>query len=286
MLNPEQISSFAMQSLLVELAVTPKPGLVDRNNSGAHRDMDFFTFQISAAALAIHFYHLAKIGYEFYGIPAELFSIIRKAGMDAERDMFAQTGGVNTHKGALFSLGLICAAAGYLCKSPKSTLPHTEICAFVKEMTNGLCERELVQLEVTERLTHGERMYLQYRVPGIRGEAESGFASVRIFVYPEMSRLLKENRHSLNDILAHGLLLIMANVVDTNVSSRHDMETVVYVQKCAQSVLEKGGCLTQEGIAAAKALDEDFIRKNISPGGCADLLAVSYYLYCLENHHE
>ncbi len=284
MLTPERIGATALRAILIELAVTPKPGLVDRNNSGAHRDMDFLTFQSSAAALSVHFINFAKIGYDFIGEPAELFPVLRKAGILAEQDMFRQTKGINTHKGAIFSVGLVCAAAGFLAKARRQhTILHEEICGFIGEMTEGLCKRELVPLKYGQSLTHGQKVYLQYQVSGPRGEAESGFAGIRASVYPVLSGLLKSGVCPLNDALAHVLLLIMANIVDTNVLYRHNMDMGNYVRRCARSVLEIGGCLNEKGIAAAKAMDADFIRKDISPGGCADLLAVCYCLYCLEN---
>ena len=280
---PEKIASLALQSLLAELTATPKPGLIDRNNSGAHRDMDFFTMQKSASVLIFQFLRLAEIGNRFHGNASDLFIEIRKKGKIAEEVMFDATNGVNTHKGALFSLGVICAAAGYLCKNGRLKIMHTDICTFIQEMTAGICKNELVQMNHTERLTHGETVYLKYHVSGIRGEVENGFPSVLNFAYPSMERLLKDRTFSVDTILAHSLLLLMENVIDTNILFRHQMDTVLYVQHAAQSVLQKGGCLSCEGLQAVYELDQDFIVKGISPGGCADLLAVCYFLYCLEN---
>ena len=282
-LVPEKIASLALQSLLAELAATPKPGLIDRNNSGAHRDMDFFTMQKSVSVLAFYFLQFAESGRDFNGKAADLFTTVRKKGKIAEDAMFRATNGVNTHKGALFSFGIICTAAGYLSKSKYSKILHTDICSFIREMTAGLCQDELVPIKQTDALTHGEAMYLKYHVLGIRGEVENGFPDVMKFAYPIMTQLISEDNYSINTILSHSLLYLMANVVDTNVLFRHQMETVTYVQQSAQNVLRKGGCLTDTGLQAVYELDQDFIKKDISPGGCADLLAVTYFLYCLEN---
>lgn len=282
-LHPEKIATLALQSLLAELSATPKPGLIDRNNSGAHQDMDFFMMQKSASVLAFYFLQFAEIGRKFHGNAADLFTAVRDKGKIAEDAMFKATSGINTHKGALFSFGIICAAAGYLSTHQYSQVLCKDICDFIREMTEGICRNELVQMKLTGALTHGEAVYLKYQVPGIRGEVENGFPHVRNFAYPILAQLLKEGRYSMDTVFSHTLLYLMANVVDTNVLYRHQMETVTYVQQSAQSVLQKGGCLTDTGLQAVYELDQDFIKKGISPGGCADLLAVTYFLYSLEN---
>ena len=127
-----EAGALALESMLVEVSVTPKPGLVDRNNSGAHKDMDFFTFMKSAASLARSFEEFSEAGFES-GIKflkfnftnkniknsadevlQNLFPVIRKIGIKAEKKMFKATNGINTHKGEIFSLGVFCACAGFL----------------------------------------------------------------------------------------------------------------------------------------------------------------------------
>jgi len=107
-----QIASLALEALLAEAAATPKPGLVDRVNCGAHADMDFFTFQVSAAAIAPFLSVFVRTGTEHTGDASALLARLRPVGMEAERAMFVRTGGVNTHKGAIFSFGVLLGAAG------------------------------------------------------------------------------------------------------------------------------------------------------------------------------
>ena len=119
------IASFALEALLVEAAATPKPGLVDRANCGAHADMDFFTFQVSAAAIAPFLSVFVRTGTEHTGDASALLARLRPVGMEAERAMFARTGGVNTHKGAIFSFGVLLGAAGLaLRRDEKCTAAH------------------------------------------------------------------------------------------------------------------------------------------------------------------
>ena len=113
--DSKTIARLACQALLYEVATTPKPGLVDRANSGSHRDMDFFTFQASAAALWPYFARCAEIGMDTHSLPPEeTFSRLRTPGKLAEGDMLRATAGVNTHKGAIFSMGILCGALGRL----------------------------------------------------------------------------------------------------------------------------------------------------------------------------
>src|SRR5699024_6679000 len=102
-----KISSMSIKSILYEVAATPKTGLVDRKNSGAHKDMDFFTFINSSSVLGSYFYNCTKAGIEFKGNDyRDLLKDIRPIGMEAEKDMFKATNNINTHKGIIFSQGI------------------------------------------------------------------------------------------------------------------------------------------------------------------------------------
>jgi triphosphoribosyl-dephospho-CoA synthase len=281
----ENIARYALQSLLYEVSAAPKPGLVDWRNAGAHQDMDFFTFMASSAALPFYFYRCAMKGKEFAGRDArELFQALRGIGREAERAMFEATGGVNTHKGLIFSLGVISAAAACAMIEFKTDKPGAAIiCRKTAAMTEGLCQRELAGLNQHSGLTHGEKLYRKYGLRGIRGEVESGFATVRSGSLPLVRKLKAEARYHLNDILVQALLYLMTVNEDTNIAARHDQNTLDYVKKYAAQVLENGGMLSPRGKQMVYEMDEEFIRKNISPGGSADLLAVTVMLDLLEN---
>ena len=277
-----RIGALAVEAMLYEVSATPKPGLVDRANQGAHDDMDFFTFMSSAAALRNTFDAFAVIGQEHSGEPIEcLLAYLQMAGIAAERQMFRMTKGVNTHKGMIFSLGILTGAAGWAVTRQEP--PDAEYLGkLAARMCKGLCAREYGELrQKTEKLTKGEEMYLKYGVTGARGEAESGFRTIREISLPVYRRLRRQGI-SLNDALVDTLLHLLAKSVDTNILGRHDMETLRYARRAAAEVLAKGSVHTVQGRAALQALDADFTARRISPGGSADLLAATHFLYSLE----
>ena len=264
------IGGLAYQALLREAETTPKPGLVDLNNSGAHKDMDIRLFRISAAAIAPYLTRFARLGAEEAGETLHTrLPGIRPLGMEAEGAMFAATRGVNTHKGAIFTMGILTYLAGRQTALREPLAPEG-ICALAKELCAGV-ERELV----TGRSgTKGERAYRAYGVTGIRGEAAAGFPSVLRVALPCL-RLpgLMENLR-----LCHGLVHLMAKVEDTNVLSRGGPAGAAYVKAAAQSFLEAHDPKDRGYLEALAELDRDFIERGLSPGGSADLLAAAWFL--------
>jgi triphosphoribosyl-dephospho-CoA synthase len=273
----QTISQKALLALLYEVSASPKPGLVDRFNQGAHQDMDFFTFMASSAALSNYFNDCVTEGIKYSGKdPKQLFQALRSIGIEAEKAMFAATNNVNTHKGLIFSLGIICAAASCCMMESQNKIIDTEkICTKVSKMTQGLCLRELTLLKKTVNLTYGEKLYVNYGLKGIRGEVENGFPTVRNYSLPVLKKLKSLSNISINDIYVQTLFHLMAVNEDTNIVARHNLETLERVHLYAQRVLDAGGMLTQEGVQMIDKLDKEFIRRNISPGGSADLLAVT-----------
>lgn len=272
----EIIGDIAIRALLCEVAATPKPGLVDRANCGAHRDMNFFTFMASTSSLRKNFETFARIGAETYELsPREAFLLLQKEGVSAEKKMFAATGGVNTHKGAIFSLGLLCGAAARAHR--EGDVSPEKVCRLSAEICAGICGEAYTNLETKKNHTKGELAYLKYGFRGVRGEAEDGFPSLLGISLPAY-RDARRSGAPLNDVLVHALLHLLASVHDTNIIMRHDVEASRYVQECARRSLVLGGMLTPEGRDAVLRMDADFIERNISPGGCADLLALTYFL--------
>ena len=270
----------AVQALLYEVAATPKPGLVDRENSGSHKDMDFFTFQASAAALYPYFAQCVKIGRTTED-PREAFRRLRLPGKLAEGKMLHATAGVNTHKGAIFSMGILCGALGRLERQqwsdPKAVLAE---CA---AMTKGLVSLDYVNLTPETAKTAGQRLYLQYGITGVRGQAEGGFPAVRNVGLPKLEAALAAGK-SINEAGCAALLAMLASTVDTNMIHRGGYELAKETSRKLKALLEKEpfpSCETLE------ALDAEFIEKNLSPGGTADLLALVYLLHFLkEEPHE
>ena len=268
----DDIARMAVQSLLCELYATPKPGLVDQNNNGSHRDMDLFTFLRSAAVLWPYFRKCARIGLEG-GRPGEIFARLRQAGLEAEQIMLRATGGVNTHKGAVFSLGILCGAAGTL--SPEEWKDPEAVGKRCAAISRGLVRRDFEFMETP--VTAGETLFAQYGITGARGQAESGFRVARQVGLPVLSQGLEQGR-SLNDCLCAALLHILVATQDTNLIKRSNMAVLGQIQGAVNAMLSVQPYPTREVL---EALDRAFIRQNLSPGGSADLLAVTCLFHFL-----
>lgn len=270
------VAAFAGQALLTEVMLTPKPGLVDQRNSGAHRDMDLQTFLDSARAITGWFPRFVRIGMSQGRTtpPHGLLPQLRSMGLLCERAMFQATHGVNTHKGAIFSLGLLCAAAGCLLANGHD-LEREEICAKVAAICIGLVNRELSSRNPAN--TAGERMFLQHGLAGARGEAASGYATVRSAALPVYDGLRLDGIGE-ELALSQALLHLLAVNGDTNLVSRGGIEGLHHVRRHAKDMLLAGGALAPGGLDGMAAFDDDLIARNLSPSGSADLLAVTWFL--------
>lgn len=271
----------AQRALLFEMAVTPKPGLVDRHNAGAHRDMDVFTFIDSACALRPYFETCARIGLAHREEDAQAcFDALRVPGLLAEDAMRRATGGVNTHKGAIFSLGIACASLGMGYGAP---LRVHETLARCGEMTGAQMRRELEAAKAGQARTFGEAIYQKAGVGGVRAEAASGFASVREIALPRLNAGLKAGL-SLNDAALCALTALMADTQDTNAVRRGGEAGAAAMRETARALdgeiaaaLEAGEMKQKIGRLKEKLTDWDgqMSAAGISPGGCADLLAMA-----------
>ena len=269
-------AALAVQSLLDEVRVTPKPGLVDRNNSGSHTDMDLALFEKSAAALAPYWAECVKIGMESAALaPEETFALLRRAGLAAEQTMLAATNGVNTHKGAIFLLGTLCGALGRLWSADAPCRDAQKLCAECARMSASALGEELAHLAPG---TAGAQSYLQYGMRGARGEAMDGLPGALDIALPALKAALA-NGCDRNHAAAIALLHLIARGTDTNMVKRGGMDGAQWGARQARELLEQSPCPEVQDIAA---LDDRFIEKNLSPGGCADLLAVTLFLYSWE----
>ena len=260
--------ALAATALRLEVNLTPKPGLVDMANNGSHSDMDHALFLRSIDAITPWFRVFEKAGFEHALKPAsEQLRLLRPAGMACEQAMFEATDGVNTHKGGIFSLGLICFAAGRL-RGLNRLVCAQSVCQQVAEICKALVARELASR--THATTAGEKQYQQFGLTGARGEAELGFPTIRQHVLPYWYQEAGERRFH------HALLRLMAINPDSNLVSRGGIDGLCYVQDYAQTLLKNGW-----NIARLQEMDKALISRNLSPGGSADLLAVSYVLATL-----
>jgi holo-ACP synthase/triphosphoribosyl-dephospho-CoA synthase len=273
------IAQNALRALLYEVSTTPKPGLVDRWDSGAHSDMDFFTYIDGSTALAAYFYDMAAAGITSRNIlPGTLLTRLRFRGVIAEEEMYAATGGVNTHKGLIFSLGLVCVALGY----HGFPFPGADaVLQTAAQIATPALHNDLEGVTPQNAVTHGEAVFAKYGASGIRGEAAAAFPSVRFWGIPVIQKALS-NGKSYNDAGVETLLYLLAHVTDTNVINRSNHEVLKTLQTSLQTFLD-----TQPDNTAvlkyAEQLNTQFIIDNISPGGCADLLAISFMLYFMAN---
>lgn len=271
------IGSLAIQAMLYEISCIPSPGLVSPISSGAHKDMDYYTFIDSTSVLSRYMALFVQEGYSNRKCK-DIFDSIRVIGIEAEKDMFIKTNGINTHKGMLFLMGVTCAAIGKVIYEKKS---FDDIKNVIKEMAEGIVDKELLALKDNSELSHGEKLYLKYKNPGVRGEVENGIPAVFNFSLD----FYRNNFHlNLNDRLVHTLIGIMTICNDTTIIHRHNVETLEEVKERAQSILDIGGMNTVEGRAEINKLSDEFIERNISPGGSADLLAVTVFLHLVSEY--
>ncbi|MFZ7102466.1 MAG: triphosphoribosyl-dephospho-CoA synthase CitG [Peptococcaceae bacterium] len=283
----EYLADCAFKAMIYEAGATPKPGLVDVSSNGAHHDMDYPMFVNSAIAIRPYMKKLCRKALEYLDASrADLMSAVKEVGLEAEKAMYLHTENVNTHKGSIFSLGILCVSAARVYYKNKS-LEIEPVLHGVKWLTEGIVQRELHSLKslspqelARKKLTAGERLYLQYGAEGIRGEAEGGFRTVVEYALPVFEKYVSEGA-LFNDALVEALLFLMKNAQDTNVLARGGKKGQEIVRQQAEQAILSGGMHTEQGRKKISEMDQLFVEKNLSPGGCADLLAVTVMLHLL-----
>lgn len=239
--------------------------------------MDSFTFMDSAASLYPYFEACARAGQETKARPApETLEALRPLGCQAEGEMLDATGGVNTHKGAIFSIGIVCAALGRLERA--AWADPARVLAEVAAMTKGLTGQDFAGITAETAVTAGQKLYLQYGITGVRGQAEAGFPAVLEHGLPALEAGLAQG-YSIDRAGGGALLAILAHSTDTNIIARSSRERQQALVQELNALLEKTPYPDE---AALTALDDRFIAEHLSPGGSADLLALTYLLYFLK----
>ncbi len=264
-----RIGDLAVSALLTELRVWPKPGLVSRVDSGSHADMDADTFRASAGALRPFFATLAYAAADGAGM-AEL----RTIGRAAERAMLTATGGVNTHRGAIFGLGLLCAAAG----SPDFGGEGERL----GEIARRRWGRDILDAPVTA-WSHGTLASRRYGVGGARGEAAAGFPHVYRVGLPALRLGLHLTNGDENAAGVQACFALIAEVADTNLLHRGGAEGLRFARRAAASFLAGGGVGGADWRARAIETHRKFVALRLSPGGSADLLAATLFVHSLES---
>ncbi|GAB6109701.1 triphosphoribosyl-dephospho-CoA synthase [Fusibacter bizertensis] len=288
-----KIVEIALKSLLYEVAATPKPGLVDRGGNGAHIDMDFFKFIDSSVLMRIYFEEIGQTVKALYKDafhqllePTFVFDNIKPLGIKAEKVMLQATDGVNTHKGAIYSLGLLVSAANEieLTVGIENLTQENIIPALTQRVQAYILPNLFNEFKLGESYkNYGVKQFVELGLLGARGEAASGFYHANIIGLPEFENCINMGM-SMNDAMVHALLRIITVLEDSNVIGRRDQKILSISQKKANQVLEVGGLQTVEGKSLLSSYCQWCINENISHGGSADMLVVTMFLYFLKNN--
>ncbi|MCG2575621.1 triphosphoribosyl-dephospho-CoA synthase MdcB [Dechloromonas sp. XY25] len=267
----ERIGRLALRSLYREVALAPKPGLVTPASQGSHGDMDFTTFQRSLHSLRPYFPEITVCG-----LRGPDFATLQSLGIAAEAEMLAATGGINTHRGAIFNLGLLCAAAGWLIAAGE-TPEAARVCQVVADSWGDDIRAGLASVPATAPLSHGLAVARRYGSGGARAEAAAGFPAAREVGLPAYrAALAATGDEELAEVQA--LFALIAEVDDTNLLWRGGPAGLAHGRHAAAQFLAAGGVLSDDWRAHAAAIDRDFVARRLSPGGSADLLGVTLFL--------
>jgi triphosphoribosyl-dephospho-CoA synthase len=260
-----KIGRLAVRSLYAELTLYPKPGLVSLIDNGSHDDMTAATFMRSLFSLRRYFIRITRAGME-----DAAFSKLKQLGIEAEQQMLIATKGINTHRGAIFCLGLLCAAIGR-CQAQGFALSAQAIrSALLKQWGESLA----THMQSVSDDSHGLQAAARYATSGAREEGALGFPSVFEVGLPSLRRTLAAGR-STENARVDALFSLMGHISDTNVYHRGGEVGAQTVKRYARHFLGLGGTANPGWELCATECHRVFINKRLSPGGAADLLAAA-----------
>ncbi len=267
----EWLAHAATQCLIDEARLSPKPGLVDSRGNGAHHDLSLALMERSARSLTPTFQALAQQSWQR---PADiaLRQTIGRLGREGEQQMMAATHGVNTHRGAIWALGLLVSAVAMLGGEGNAQA--------ITRTAAGLAM--LPDDAAPKVFSKGLRATHRYRVPGAREEAQQAFPHIMQYALPQLQQG-RLNGSSETHARLDALMAIMTSLTDTCVLSRAGMEGLEAMQHGARAVLNAGGTAQLAGQQALARLDRQMLMLNASPGGAADLLAATLFLDRVES---
>ena len=274
-----RLGALVVASLIDEARLSPKPGLVDSRSSGAHRDLDLALMERSAQSLQPAFAAMAQAG-ESAGAPTlALRETLGRLGRDAEARMMVATGGVNTHRGAIWALGLLVAAGAMEQRGagPAQQRGAGPARAAAIAQAAGAIARHADRGAPAFTGNKGERACRAFNVTGARGQAQAGFPHVIHLGLPELARS-RARADSETSARLNALLAIISELDDTCVLARGGPAALARVQRAASAVLAEGGAATLSGRRALHRFAADAVACNLSPGGAADLLAATLFL--------
>ncbi|MFM0640975.1 triphosphoribosyl-dephospho-CoA synthase [Paraburkholderia metrosideri] len=270
-----QLARYAVTALIEEAQLTPKPALVDRRGSGAHRDLDLATMLRSAHALEPTFAALARAARRQREPSALLRAELAQIGRAGEQDMLHATGGSNAHRGAIWIVGLLVAGASMTGNATHPKASH--VCTLAAQIA---CFPDRFAAPAD---SHGERARQRYQAGGARREAQDGFPHVIDIGLPALLAA-RAGGISENAARIDALLSIMVSLDDTCLLHRAGLPGLHAAQQGARRLLQAGGSSTADGHAALVELEHALLSLNASPGGAADLLAATLFLDMLAHH--
>ena len=265
----ELAAAAASGALREELATYPKPGLVSHLDSGSHDDMDAGHFQAAMAALNASFLALAEAGSRHACFPE-----LQRLGLAAEASMLAATGGVNTHRGAIFTLGLLVAATGF--NSTGHGRPGRRLGELVRDTWGG----DILALPVSD--SHGAKVRHRHGVAGAREEAAGGFQSVYRHGLPAFQAADRQGVSWRNQARVQALFALLEHVSDTTIWHRGGAAGREFAVAAAREFNAAGGIHAPDWAGRAAELHAEFIRRRLTCGGVADLLAATIFLDQME----
>lgn len=276
------LTTQATKALLYEVSTTAKPGLVDRYSQGSHTDMDFFSFLSSSAALSYYWKDIAEIAYTWDGKEREKTLVkIRRVGIKMENAMLCSTDFANTQKGAIFIMGFTVFACAYLLNK-SSILKDNDIRSIISYLNKDIVKNELKP--TTGLSSHGEKVYFKYGAKlggGIRQEMEDGLPIIFEHSLPYLNSLgeIDNSEETWNEVLKNVLLEIISVNDDTNILYRSNAEILTETKELATICKNSKGELK---LTKYNELIAFCAKHNISPGGSADLLAVTFFIHSLQ----
>jgi triphosphoribosyl-dephospho-CoA synthase len=263
------IARAAMRSLWHELALYPKPGLVSLHDSGSHVDMDAATFVRSLFALSRFWSEIAQAGAG--GAP---FETLRRLGIGAESRMLAATGGINTHRGAIFALGLLCAAVARTHARGEIPNDATLRRVLIAQWSAALMAARRPAVPAS----HGMQATYRYGAGGAREQARRAFPAVFDVALPALRGALArgcDERHA----RVSAFFALLAHLEDTNLLHRGGAEGLAFVRRSAREFKDAGDVHASDALARAEAIHREFVVRRLSPGGSADLLAAAMFVH-------
>ncbi|MFO1204910.1 MAG: triphosphoribosyl-dephospho-CoA synthase [Burkholderiales bacterium] len=265
-----RFGALACEALEFELALAPKPGLVTPVDRGSHADMDHRTFRASIAALRPYFVDCARLGAR--GAP---FAALQARGLTAEGEMFAATGGVNTHKGAIFTLGLLVAAAA----AEYAEAGAVDVAALGRVVRRRWASG-LSQGPDARYTSNGVLALRLHGIPGAREHAAAGFPVLFAVTLPALRRAFERGADA-RRAGVHALVSTMAVLPDTNLVHRGGPSSLAWAQASSEDFVTAGSVFNADWEARLRGLAEEFVGRWLSPGGAADLLAAGWLLHRL-----